>query len=118
MQRVGQHVHAVDRRIPHEVDEMHRVELVGERASPVVEHVDYRRAIGDPEGEVEIGESVTASTANEPTTAPATMRSSSFACRSTRSRRASRCSTVNIETGERRAQSPAGFSQPSRTGGV
>ena len=39
---------------------MHRVELVGERARPVIEHITDRHVVGDPEGEVQVGEAVAA----------------------------------------------------------
>ncbi len=39
---------------------MHRVELVGKRERPVVEHVHDRYVVGDAEGEIEIGEAVAA----------------------------------------------------------
>ena len=37
---------------------MDRVELVDERARPVVEHVRDRHMVGDAEGEVQVGEAV------------------------------------------------------------
>ena len=37
---------------------MHRVELVDERARPVIEHVSYQLMVGDAEGKVQVGEAV------------------------------------------------------------
>ena len=39
---------------------MHRVELVDERARPVVEHVRDRHVVGDREGEIQVGVAVAA----------------------------------------------------------
>ena len=40
------------------VGELHRVELVDERARPVVEHIGDRKLAADAEGHVEVGEAV------------------------------------------------------------
>jgi hypothetical protein len=37
---------------------VHRVELVDERARPVIEHITDRHVLGDAEGEVQVGEAV------------------------------------------------------------
>jgi hypothetical protein len=37
---------------------VHRVELVDEHARPVIEHIGDRHAVGDAEGEVQVGEAV------------------------------------------------------------
>lgn len=39
---------------------MHRVQLAGERASPVTEDVGHRQVVGHAEGEVQVGEAVPA----------------------------------------------------------
>jgi hypothetical protein len=39
---------------------VHRIELVDERARPVIEHLTDRRVVGDAEGEVQVGEAVAA----------------------------------------------------------
>jgi hypothetical protein len=39
---------------------VHRIELVDERARPLIEHVSDRHVVGDPEGEVQVGEAVAA----------------------------------------------------------
>ena len=58
LERVRQQEHAVDGRPGLEVDEVHSVELVDERARPVSEHVGDRRVVGDAEGEVQVGVAV------------------------------------------------------------
>ena len=58
LKRVRQQEHAVGRRSAHEVDKVHCVELSGERARPVIEHVGDRHVVGDAEGEVQVGVAV------------------------------------------------------------
>ena len=58
LKRVREQEHAVDGRTAHEVGKVHRVELAGERARPVVEHVGDRYVVSDGEGEVQVGEAV------------------------------------------------------------
>ena len=60
LKRVRQQEHAVGGRTALEVGEVHRVELVDERARPVVEHIGDRHVVGDAEGEVQVGEAVAA----------------------------------------------------------
>ena len=60
LKRVRQQEHAVGGRTALEVDKVHRVELVDERARPVTEHVGDRHPVGDAEGEVQVGEAVAA----------------------------------------------------------
>ena len=60
LQRVRQQEHAVGGRAALEVGEVHRVELVDERARPVVEHSSDRHVVGDAEREVQVGEAVAA----------------------------------------------------------
>ena len=52
LKRARQQEHAVDGRAALEVGKVHRVELVDERARPVVEYVSDRHVVGDAEGEV------------------------------------------------------------------
>ena len=60
LERVRQQEHAVGGRTALEVGEVHRVELVGERARPVVEDITDRHVVGDAEGEVQVREAVAA----------------------------------------------------------
>ena len=60
LKRVRQQEHAVDGRTALEVGKVHRVELVDERARPVIEHISDRHVVGDAEGEVQVGEPVAA----------------------------------------------------------
>ena len=60
LESVRQQEHAVDRRAALEIDELHRIELVAQPASPVVENLGNGDAVGDREGEVEIGEAIAA----------------------------------------------------------
>ena len=60
LKRVRQQEHAVGGRTALEVGKVHRVELVDERARPVIEHVSDRHVVGDAEGEVQVGEAVAA----------------------------------------------------------
>jgi hypothetical protein len=68
-----------------------------ERAHPAVEHIGDRNMVSDAEGEVHVGEAVTAVYGERAHDAPATTRSSFSASLSRRSRRASHSSTVNAE---------------------
>ena len=60
LKRVRQQEHAVRGRTVLEVGKVHRIELVDERARPVIEHVSDRDVAGDAEGEVQVGEAVAA----------------------------------------------------------
>jgi hypothetical protein len=65
LQRLGQQEHAVGRGSALEVGELHGVELVDERACPVVEHVGDRHIAGDAEGHVQVGVAVAAAVHGE-----------------------------------------------------
>ena len=60
MESVWQQEHAVSRRPAHKVDELHRGQLVAERASPVVENLSNGHVVGDGEGEVKVREAIAA----------------------------------------------------------
>ena len=60
LQRIRQQEHAVDGRAVLEVGEVHGVEVVDERARPVVEHSSDRNVVGDAEREIQIGEAIAA----------------------------------------------------------
>jgi hypothetical protein len=56
----------VDRRRALEVDEVHGVQLVGERAGPVLENLGNRHVVGDGEGEVKVREAIAAAERQRP----------------------------------------------------
>jgi hypothetical protein len=58
LQRLGEQEHPKDGRFPNEIDESHRLELVDERAGPIVEDVEDPSVVGDAEGEVQVRGSV------------------------------------------------------------
>jgi len=58
LESVWQQEHAVDRRPALKVDELHRGQLVAQRASPVVEDFSNGHVVRDCEGEVEVGEAI------------------------------------------------------------
>ncbi len=60
LQRIRQQEHAVGGRAVLEVGEVNGVEVVDERARPVVEHSSDRHVVGDAEREIQIGEAVAA----------------------------------------------------------
>jgi hypothetical protein len=60
LESVWQQEHAVDRRPALKVDELHRGQLVSQRASPVAENLSNGHIVGDCEGEVEVGEAIAA----------------------------------------------------------
>ena len=58
LQRVREQQHAVGGRTALQVDKVHHIQLVDERARPVIEHRSDRHVVGDAEGEVHVGEAV------------------------------------------------------------
>ena len=75
---------------------MHRFQLADERARPIAQHISDRHVVGNAEGEVQIGEAIAAVHGKRAHGGPGddtliVLRE----CRSSRSRRASRCATVN-----------------------
>jgi len=60
LQQVRQQEHPIGGRATLELGELHRGEFVDERLRPVGEHVGHPNLLGDAEGEVQIGEVVTA----------------------------------------------------------
>ena len=60
LESVWQQEHAVNRRPAHKVDELHRGQLVAERASPVIENFSNGHVVGDGEGEVKVREAIAA----------------------------------------------------------
>jgi hypothetical protein len=58
LQPILQQQHPVRGRPALEVDKPHRVELVDQRARPVVQHIRDLNLVGDTEGEVHVGEAI------------------------------------------------------------
>jgi hypothetical protein len=79
------------------IGELHRAEFIDERGRPSLENLRDRDAVGDAKGKIQVGEAIAAAHGERTHGGSGTTRSSSPASRSTRSRRASRCSTVNTD---------------------
>jgi hypothetical protein len=54
LQRLRKQEHPVGGRLALEVGKLHCVELVDERARPVIEHVSHQVMVGDAEGKVQV----------------------------------------------------------------
>jgi hypothetical protein len=58
LQRLRKQEHPVGDWLELEVGKLHRVELVDQRARPVIEHVSHQVMVGDAERKVHVGEAV------------------------------------------------------------